>query len=72
MFSSAAGRSITARSPPRTSDPVVITGAALGLPGTEHIFDDGNIARILRGDQFIKAIPASFAATCSTNTSRAW
>ena len=29
--------------------PVAITGAALGLPGTEHIFDDGNIGRILRG-----------------------
>ncbi len=40
--------------------PVVITGAALGLPGTEHIFDDGNIARILRGDQFIDSIPARF------------
>jgi acyl transferase domain-containing protein/NAD(P)-dependent dehydrogenase (short-subunit alcohol dehydrogenase family) len=40
--------------------PVVITGAALGLPGTEHIFDDGNIGRILRGDQFIKSIPAPF------------
>ena len=40
--------------------PVVITGAALGLPGTEHIFDDGNIARILRGDQFIDSIPAHF------------
>ena len=37
--------------------PVEITGAALGLPGTEHIFDDGNIERILRGDQFIKLIP---------------
>ena len=37
--------------------PVVITGAALGLPGTEHIFDDGNIGRILRGDQFIDGIP---------------
>ena len=43
-----------------TSVPVVITGAALGLPGTEHIFDDGNIARILRGDQFIDAIPTRF------------
>ncbi len=43
-----------------TSDPVVITGAALGLPGTEHIFDDGNIGRILRGDQFIDLIPARF------------
>ena len=40
--------------------PVAITGAALGLPGTEHIFDDGNIGRILRGDQFIDTIPARF------------
>ena len=40
--------------------PVVITGAALGLPGTERIFDDGNVARILRGDQFIGAIPTRF------------
>ncbi|PYX84887.1 MAG: beta-ketoacyl synthase, partial [Acidobacteria bacterium] len=43
-----------------TELPVVITGAALGLPGTEHIFDDDNIARILRGDQFIDAIPTRF------------
>ena len=43
-----------------TEAPVVITGAALGLPGTEHIFDDGNIARILRGDQFIDSIPTRF------------
>ena len=35
----------------------MITGAALGLPGTEHIFDDANLARILRGDQFIDLIP---------------
>jgi acyl transferase domain-containing protein/acyl carrier protein/NAD(P)-dependent dehydrogenase (short-subunit alcohol dehydrogenase family)/3-hydroxymyristoyl/3-hydroxydecanoyl-(acyl carrier protein) dehydratase len=39
------------------NQPVVITGAALGLPGTEHIFDDANLARILRGDQFIDLIP---------------
>ena len=32
----------------------------MGLPGTERIFDDGNVARILRGDQFIKAIPPEF------------
>ena len=38
----------------------MITGAALGLPGTEHIFDDGNIARILKGDQFIDVIPTRF------------
>ena len=43
-----------------TEVPVVITGAALGLPGTERIFDDGNIGRILRGDQFIDAIPTRF------------
>ncbi len=36
----------------------VITGAALGLPGTERIFDDGNVARILAGEQFIDVIPA--------------
>ena len=43
-----------------STEPVVITGAALGLPGTERVFDDSNIARILRGDQFIAAIPARF------------
>src|SRR6202008_3215371 len=41
-------------------EPVVITGAALGLPGTDRIFDDGNIASILRGDQFIEPIPPHF------------
>ena len=46
--------------PPPTHAPVVITGASLGLPGTEHVFDDSNIERILRGDQFIGAIPARF------------
>ncbi len=40
--------------------PVVITGAALGLPGTDHIFDDANIGRILQGEQFINLIPAPF------------
>ncbi len=39
---------------------MVITGAALGLPGTEHIFDDANVGRILRGDQFIEPIPTRF------------
>lgn len=45
---------------PVSESPVVITGAALGLPGTDHIFDDRNIARILRGDQFIASIPPKF------------
>ncbi|MFN7994778.1 MAG: SDR family NAD(P)-dependent oxidoreductase [Bryobacteraceae bacterium] len=37
--------------------PVVITGAALGLPGTDRIFDDSNVGAILRGEQFIDVIP---------------
>jgi acyl transferase domain-containing protein/NAD(P)-dependent dehydrogenase (short-subunit alcohol dehydrogenase family) len=45
---------------PPTGLPVAITGAALGLPGTEHIFDDANIGRILRGEQFIDVIPTRF------------
>ncbi len=48
------------QSVPLASEPVAITGAAMGLPGTEHIFDDGNVERILRGDQFIKSIPSEF------------
>ena len=40
--------------------PPVITGAALGLPGAERIFDDGNVARILKGDQLIGSIPDRF------------
>ena len=38
-------------------EPVVITGAALGLPGVDRVFDDENIGRILDGEQFIDAIP---------------
>ncbi len=41
-----------------SSRPVAITGAALGLPGTEKVFNDGNVARILRGEQLIDVIPA--------------
>src|SRR5271165_1596436 len=46
--------------PASTAAPVVITGASLGLPGTERIFDDSNVERILRGDQFINPIPKRF------------
>ena len=42
---------------PVEREPVVITGAAVGLPGTERIFDDGNIACLLNGQQFISSIP---------------
>ncbi len=39
------------------TEPVVVTGAALGLPGVPRVFDDENIARILDGQQFIDTIP---------------
>ena len=45
---------------PAATAPVVITGAAIGLPGAGRIFDDGNVARILRGDQFIGPVPPRF------------
>ncbi|MCK2215894.1 SDR family NAD(P)-dependent oxidoreductase [Actinomadura sp. ATCC 31491] len=41
----------------RSTEPVVVTGAALGLPGVDRVFDDDNLARILAGQQFIDAIP---------------
>ena len=36
---------------------ICITGAALGLPGVDGVFDDSNVERILRGDVFINQIP---------------
>jgi hypothetical protein len=41
----------------RRCAPVVITGAALGLPGVDQVFDDANIGRILAGQQFITPVP---------------
>ena len=41
-------------------EPVAITGAALGLPGTERVFDDHNVARLLGGEQLIDLIPTRF------------
>jgi acyl transferase domain-containing protein/NAD(P)-dependent dehydrogenase (short-subunit alcohol dehydrogenase family)/acyl carrier protein len=40
---------------------IVISGAALGLPGqNKHVFDDSNVERILRGDSFIDSVPQVF------------
>ena len=41
------------------TEPVVITGAALGLPGAERLFDDANVARLLNGEQGIDLIPGT-------------
>ncbi len=48
--------------PSRDTAPVVITGAALATPGTEKLFDDENLARILHGEQFIDVIPSRIRA----------
>ena len=42
--------------------PVVVTGAALGLPGTERVFDRANLGRLLHGDQCISLIPPEIRA----------
>ena len=42
---------------PAVKEPVVITGAALGLPGVPRVFDDENVAKILGGQQFIDIVP---------------
>ncbi len=44
--------------PSQPAQPVVITGAALGLPGGAPVFDAGNVGRILRGEQLIDLIPS--------------
>ena len=53
----AAAAPAPAGSGPAPMEPVVITGAALGLPGVDRVFDDENVARILSGQQLIDVIP---------------
>ena len=36
---------------------IVVTGAALGLPGVDDVFDDRNVGRILAGESFIDVVP---------------
>ena len=43
---------------PSASEPVVITGCGLGLPGLPRVFDDSTRAALLRGEQLIGAVPA--------------
>jgi len=39
------------------TEPVVVTGASIGLPGGEKVFSDDNIDQMLHGRTFIDAIP---------------
>jgi len=49
--------------PEARSGSIVVSGAALGLPGQkQHVFDDSNVDRILRGDSFIDPVPHVFRA----------
>ena len=48
---------------PRPAEPVVITGAALGLPGTDHVFDDANVGRILARPAVHRRDPARGCAS---------
>ncbi len=57
LHADTAGAVAARPSAPGVVAPVVVTGAALGLPGVERVFDDENIARILGGQQFIDTIP---------------
>jgi hypothetical protein len=53
------------------TEPVAITGAAVGTPGTERLFDDANLARLLHGEQLIDVI-LTYATRSSTSGSRDW
>jgi acyl transferase domain-containing protein/NAD(P)-dependent dehydrogenase (short-subunit alcohol dehydrogenase family)/acyl carrier protein len=47
----------TSQAPTTAFVDVCVTGASLGLPGVDRVFDDTNIERILRGEGFIQPIP---------------
>ncbi|MCP5090876.1 MAG: beta-ketoacyl synthase, partial [Gammaproteobacteria bacterium] len=51
------GRQIVAGAPQTDTGRIVVSGAALGLPGTPKVFDDDNVSRLLHGEQFIDVIP---------------
>ena len=44
--------------PAAAVESVVVSGAALGLPGTPRVFDDENLATLLHGAQLIDVIPS--------------
>ncbi|MGH0030183.1 MAG: SDR family oxidoreductase [Myxococcota bacterium] len=55
------GAALMGRTPSRPDGAApVVSGAALGLPGRERVFDDRNVQRILDGEQEIDLIPTRF------------
>ncbi len=42
---------------PKPIRPVVVSGAGLGLPGLERVFDEKAVARLLSGEQLIDSLP---------------
>ncbi len=48
------------------AEPVVVSGASLGLPGRSRVFDDGNVGSILRGESFIGRIPDPILSAMAT------
>ncbi|HEY7077262.1 MAG TPA: beta-ketoacyl synthase N-terminal-like domain-containing protein, partial [Solirubrobacteraceae bacterium] len=57
LYASGRGAPQAGRPAPAENEPVVITGAAVGTPGTEKMFEEGNLARLLDGEQMVKPIP---------------
>jgi acyl transferase domain-containing protein/acyl carrier protein len=61
------GEGVAAPAPAAPAEePVVITGSSLGLPGRPRMFQDDNVAAILRGDQLIGRIPEKILRAMAT------
>ncbi len=61
------GEGVAAPAPAAPAEePVVVTGSSLGLPGRPRMFQDDNVAAILRGDQLIGRIPEKILRAMAT------
>ena len=59
IFADAMARAgaLTGVTAPPARSSIVVSGAALGLPGGSRVFEDENVERVLRGDTFIDTVP---------------
>jgi len=61
------GEGVAAPAPAAPAEePVVISGSSLGLPGRPRMFQDDNVAALLRGDQLIGRIPEKILRAMAT------